>query len=126
MKKLISSVQGLLNCVGQGIWNQRERLMMLLVLFFVCVVVSFAAVDVSAGQNAMTEVTSGIAAYIPFVRKLIYSIAAIVAIVGAISVYVKMNNEEQDVKKSIMMIVGACIFLIAAATALPYFFGYQT
>ena len=126
MKKFISSVQGLLTCVGQGIWNQRERLMMLLVLFFVCVGVSFAAVDVSAGQSAMTEVTSGIAAYIPFVRKLIYSIPAIVAIVGAISVYVKRHNQEKAVKKSIMMIVGACIFLIAAATALPYFFGYQT
>jgi hypothetical protein len=34
-----------------------------------------------------------------------------------------MNNEEQDVKKSIMMLVGACIFLIAAAQALPLFFG---
>ena len=99
---------------------------MLVVMLTVCVGVSFATVDVSAGQNAMTEVTSGIAAYIPFVRKLIYSIAAIVAIVGAISVYVKMNNEEQDVKKSIMMIVGACMFLIAAATALPYFFGYTS
>ena len=47
----------------------------------------------------------------------------IVAVVGAISVYIKMNNEEQDVKKSIMMIVGACIFLVAAAQALPLFFG---
>jgi len=26
-----------------------------------------------------------------------------------------MNNEEQDVKKKIMMVVGACIFLIATA-----------
>ena len=34
-----------------------------------------------------------------------------------------VNNEEQDVKKSIMMIVGACIFLVAAAQALPLFFG---
>ncbi len=33
-----------------------------------------------------------------------------------------MNNEEQDVKK-IMMVVGACLFLIAAAQALPMFFG---
>ena len=33
------------------------------------------------------------------------------------------HNEEQDVKKKIMMIVGACIFLIAAALALPMFFG---
>ena len=115
-----------MNQILKSILNQRERLVMLVVMLTVCVGVSFATVDVSAGQNAMTEVTSGIAAYIPFVRKLIYSIAAIVAIVGAISVYVKMNNEEQDVKKSIMMIVGACMFLSAAATALPYFFGYTS
>ena len=36
---------------------------------------------------------------------------------------IAMNNEEQDVKKKIMMVVGACIFLIAAAQALPLFFG---
>lgn len=126
MKKVILSTQVILNSVGRSLWAYRERLMMLVVMLTVCVGVSFGAVDVSAGQSAMTEVTSGIAAYIPFVRKLIYSIAAVVAIVGAISVYVKMNNEEQDVKKSIMMLVGACIFLIAAATALPYFFGYNT
>ena len=81
--------------------------------------------DTSAGVGAMENVTNDIAQYIEPVRMLIYAIAAIVAIGGGISVYVKMNNEEQDVKKSIMMIVGACIFLIAAATALPAFFGYN-
>jgi hypothetical protein len=30
---------------------------------------------------------------------------------------------KQILKKSIMMIVGACIFLVAAAQALPLFFG---
>jgi len=30
---------------------------------------------------------------------------------------------EQILKKKIMMIVGACIFLVAAAQALPLFFG---
>jgi hypothetical protein len=30
---------------------------------------------------------------------------------------------EQILKKKIMMVVGACIFLIAAAQALPLFFG---
>ena len=64
-----------------------------------------------------------IAKYIPFVVKLCYAIAGVVAVVGAISVYIAMNNEEQDVKKKIMMIVGACIFLVAAAQALPLFFG---
>ncbi len=40
-----------------------------------------------------------------------------------IAMNIAMNNDEQDVKKKIMMVVGACIFLIAAAQALPLFFG---
>ena len=64
-----------------------------------------AAGDYSAGTTALTTVTEEIAKYVP------------------ISVYIAMNNEEQDVKKKIMMVVGACIFLIAAAQALPLFFG---
>ena len=73
--------------------------------------------------TALTTVTEEIAKYVPIVVKLCYAIAGVVAIVGAISVYIAMNNEEQDVKKKIMMVVGACIFLIAAAQALPLFFG---
>ena len=65
--------------------------------------------DYSAGTAALTQVSE--------------EIAGVVAVVGAISVYIAMNNEEQDVKKKIMMVVGACIFLIAAAQALPLFFG---
>ena len=82
-----------------------------------------AAGDYTAGTTALSEVTTQIAKDIPYVVKLVYAIAGVVAVVGAISVYIKMNNEEQDVKKSIMMIVGACLFLVAAAQALPLFFG---
>ena len=82
-----------------------------------------AAGDYTAGTTALGQVTTEIAKYIPYVVKLCYAIAGVVAIVGAISVYIAMNNEEQDVKKKIMMVVGACIFLIAAAQALPMFFG---
>ena len=79
--------------------------------------------DYTAGTNALTTVAEEIAKYVPIMVKLCYAIAGVVAIVGAISVYIAMNNEEQDVKKKIMMVVGACIFLIAAAQALPMFFG---
>ena len=37
--------------------------------------------------------------------------------------YQYVTNNQQDFKKKIMMVVGACIFLIAAAQALPLFFG---
>lgn len=73
--------------------------------------------------NAILCYSEEIAKYVPIVVKLCYAIAGVVAVVGAISVYIAMNNEEQDVKKKIMMIVGACIFLVAAAQALPLFFG---
>lgn len=79
--------------------------------------------DYSAGTNALSSVAEEIVKYVPIMVKLCYAIAGVVAIVGAISVYIAMNNEEQDVKKKIMMVVGACIFLIAAAQALPLFFG---
>lgn len=79
--------------------------------------------DYQAGVTALGTVSDEIAKYVPVAVKLCYAIAGVVAVVGAISVYIKMNNEEQDVKKSIMMLVGACIFLIAAAQALPLFFG---
>lgn len=96
----------------------------LLCAVFFAVAISIHAAGTASGTAALTNVTQEISKYIPIVQKLIYAIAGVVAVVGAISVYIKMNNEEQDVKKSIMMIVGACIFLVAAATALPGFFGY--
>ena len=84
---------------------------------------SLANTGYDAGTAAMEDVATEIAKYVPYVVNLCYALAGVVAIVGAISVYIAMNNEEQDVKKKIMMIVGACIFLIAAANALPLFFG---
>ena len=103
------------------------RFLMMVVIFTISgmLFAQNAAGDYTAGTTALSTVTEKIALYIPVVVKLCYAIAGVVAVVGAISVYIKMNNEEQDVKKSIMMIVGACIFLIAAAQALPLFFGLQ-
>ena len=102
--------------------GRMQMLMMMLMVGTVAFAQNTAG-DYSAGTTALGTVTAEIAKYIPVVVKLCYAIAGVVAVVGAISVYIKMNNEEQDVKKSIMMIVGACIFLIAAAQALPLFFG---
>lgn len=44
-----------------------------------------------------------IAKYVPYVVKLCYAIAGVVAVVGAISVYIAMNNEEQDVKNILVL-----------------------
>lgn len=62
-----------------------------------------AAGDYSAGTTALTTVTEEIAKYVPIVVKLCYAIAGVVAIVGAISVYIAMNNAEQDVKNILVL-----------------------
>ena len=98
------------------------RFVAVMLLLVICTV-SVEAQSMDSGVKAISTASDSIKKYLPVVVKLIYVIAGIVAVLGAISVYIQMNNEEQDVKKSIMMIVGACIFLIAAAQALPLFFG---
>jgi type IV secretory pathway VirB2 component (pilin) len=112
------------NQIKKFVTSPRARMFALMAI--VGTAISFAqnsAGNYDAGTTALTTVSEEIAKYVPIVVKLCYAIAGVVAIVGAVSVYIAMNNEEQDVKKKIMMVVGACIFLVAAAQALPLFFG---
>ena len=100
-----------------------KRVLMTLAVLFVFVGIACATgTGTGAGRAAFSQVAKEINSYVEDVQKLIYAIAGVVCLTGCISIYVKMNNDEQDVKKSIMMVVGACIFLIAAAEALPLFF----
>lgn len=62
-----------------------------------------SAGDYTAGTNALSTVADEIAKYVPIMVKLCYAIAGVVAIVGAISVYIAMNNEEQDVKNILVL-----------------------
>ena len=119
MKKLKNAMKRIVGAVLYKV----AMLAILLVSGPAALMAQNTAGDYTAGTNALTTVAEEIAKYVPIMVKLCYAIAGVVAIVGAISVYIAMNNEEQDVKKKIMMLVGACIFLIAAAQALPLFFG---
>ncbi|TFH93956.1 DUF4134 domain-containing protein [Porphyromonas levii] len=101
---------------------KQSKTLKILACLFVMAVISPDMLANSPGAAAIATAETAIKGYLKPVQNLIYAIAGVVAVIGAFSVYVKMNNEEQDVKKSIMMVVGACVFLIAAATALPAFF----
>lgn len=64
---------------------------------------TLAGTGYDAGTSALEEVASELVKYIPYVVNLCYALAGIVAIVGAISVYIAMNNEEQDVKNILVL-----------------------
>lgn len=64
---------------------------------------SLAGTGYEAGTSALEEVANQIVAYVPYVVNLCYALAGVVAVVGAISVYIAMNNEEQDVKNILVL-----------------------
>lgn len=114
MKKFFSKTKN-------ALYQAKEKVLTFIAFLFVSV--KMAAQDVTTGVRAINSVSTQLENYIEPIQNLLYAIAGIVALVGVVSVYIKMNNEEQDIKKSIMLVIGACIFLIAAAEALPMFFG---
>ena len=74
-------------------------------------------VDYSWGADALANAHDYTVTMMLYVVYLSYAIAAIVAIIGALQIYFKM--------KSIMMLVGACLFMIGAFILFPAFFGYN-
>ena len=72
-------------------------------------------VDYSWGADALAMMHDYIA----------YAVAGVVVVVASLQIYIKMNAGEEGIIKQIMMVVGACIFLISAAIVLPAMFGYR-
>lgn len=90
--------------IGKSFEPPRIRMLVcLLVSGTMSVFAQSSAGDYTAGTDALATVTEEIAKYVPIVVKLCYAIAGVVAVVGAISVYIKMNNEEQDVKNILVL-----------------------
>ena len=67
-------------------------------------------------------VSDAIQSYETPVANLMKAIAAVIVLVGAFNVYFKMQNGDQDVKKTVMMTIGGCVAFIAMSEALPMFF----
>lgn len=79
------------------------KVLSLSLALFVIATPDIFAQAAGAGGAALSEAKKTIGQYIPLVRDVIYAIAGVVALVGAISVYIKMNNEEQDVKNILVL-----------------------
>lgn len=83
--------------------STKVKMLALMLLSGTTAMAQNSAGDYSAGTSALSTVAEEIAKYVPIMVKLCYAIAGVVAIVGAISVYIAMNNEEQDVKNILVL-----------------------
>lgn len=82
-------------------------------------------VDYSWGADALALMHDYVVTMMLYVLYLLYAVAAIVAIYASLQIYVKMNTREEGITREIMMVVGACMFIIGASIVFPAFFGYR-
>ncbi len=79
--------------------------------------------NMTAGElsNAVTWVLT----FTVIVVEILNAIAAIVAVIGTLQVSFKFAYGEGESTKSIIMLVGGCVFLMITTMAIPVFFGFS-
>lgn len=75
------------------------------------------------GRNGLEAATNEIKGYFDSAVKLMYAIATIIGIIGAIRVYNKFQQGDGDVGKAIAAWGGGCLFVVVVAVILRGFFG---
>lgn len=92
----------------------------------VCAItISNGGVNYSLTAQALADMTDEIVLTMGYVVGLLYAVASLLAIYNATVIYIKLNAGEEGFTKSVMMLVGAILFLIGATLVLPAFFGYN-
>jgi len=82
-------------------------------------------VDYSWGADALAKMHDFVVTMMLYVVYICYAVAGIVSVIAALQIYIKMNVGEEGVKKEIMTVVGAILFIIGATIVMPAFFGYR-
>ena len=63
-----------------------------------------------SGLSGLSDAADGVGSYLPYVA-------------GAMSIYLSMQTNPNQIRKRMMMTVGSCMCFVLMATALPQFFG---
>lgn len=83
------------------------------------------AVNYSWGADALATMHDFVVTMMLYVLYICYAVASVFVVVAALQIYIKMNTGEDGVVKSIVSLVGACLFIIGASIVFPAFFGYR-
>lgn len=84
-----------------------------------------SGVNYSWGADALATMHDFVVTMMLYVLYICYAIASVLVVVAALQIYIKMNTGEDGVVKSIVSLIGACLFIIGASIVFPAFFGYR-
>lgn len=93
----------------------------------ICTAMVLLAIQYSAyaqdGIEGINEANMKVRSYFAAGTNLMYAVGAILGLIGAVKVYQKWNNGDQDTGKVAAAWFGSCIFLVVVATVIQSFFG---
>jgi hypothetical protein len=75
------------------------------------------------GVAGIEEANTKVRGYFDVGCNLMYAIGAVVGLIGAVKVYQKWNQGDQDTSKVAASWFGSCVFLVVVATVIKSFFG---
>ncbi|GGA93002.1 DUF4134 domain-containing protein [Puia dinghuensis] len=82
-----------------------------------------ASAQAGNGVAGLQQANTLVGSYFDYGVTLLYSIGAIVGLVGAVKVYNAWSHGDQQTNKLAASWFGACIFLVVVAALLKSFFG---
>lgn len=88
-------------------------------------VVSNGGTNYSLTAQALADMTDEVVLTMGYVVGLLYAVASLLAIYNATVIYIKLQAGEEGFTKSVLMLIGAILFLIGATIVMPAFFGYN-
>lgn len=101
----------------------------LMVLLLVAVSLSASAdcgsTDYSGSMGRLYDMVVYVLNMCVFTMRLMYAVASVLAIYSATSIYIKLQAGEEGFTKSVLVLVGSCLFLVGATIVMPAFFGFS-
>lgn len=99
------------------------------IILTICTVVCHArcgSVDYTMGADGLANAVYWLILITMNTMDVLYAGAAVVVVISALQIYIRMNTGEGEVTKSIMMLIGGCLFMILAPIVMEGIFGFET
>lgn len=81
--------------------------------------------DYSGSSGRLYDMVVYVTALCTLTLELLYVLATILAIYSATGIFIKLQAGEEGFTKSIIVLVGSCLYLLCATIVLPAFFGFS-
>jgi hypothetical protein len=104
-------------------WRRARAFKKLLSVGFLLSLASTIYAQTGDGKAGLQQANTLVGTYFDYAVTLMYSIGAVVGIVGAVKVYNAWSHGDQQTNKLAASWFGACIFLVVVAAVLKSFFG---